>query len=74
MTTHSNLDLETHINISDGDHEKFAHYVDRNDATESMVYGHPIMALCGKIWVPTRSADKFPICPLCKKIYDLIPS
>ena len=28
------------------------------------------MALCGKIWVPNRDPQKFPVCPICKEIYD----
>jgi hypothetical protein len=29
-----------------------------------------VIALCGKVWVPGRDPDKFPVCPDCKKIYD----
>ncbi|MEO8094890.1 MAG: DUF3039 domain-containing protein, partial [Pseudolysinimonas sp.] len=25
---------------------------------------------CGKVWVPGRDPEKFPVCPDCKKIYD----
>ena len=40
----------------DGDHEKFSHYVDKHKLTEAMVMGTPVVALCGKVWVPTRAA------------------
>ncbi|MEP7333599.1 MAG: DUF3039 domain-containing protein, partial [Terracoccus sp.] len=26
--------------------------------------------LCGKIWVPNRDPQKFPVCPECKEIYN----
>ena len=59
--------LETNI---DGDHEKFAHYVQKEKIVESAVTGKPVIALCGKVWVPGRDPGKFPICPDCKKIFD----
>ena len=54
----------------DGDHEKFAHYVQKEKIVESAVTGKPVIALCGKVWVPGRDPAKFPICPDCKKIFD----
>jgi hypothetical protein len=59
--------LETN---DDGDHEKFAHYVEKEKIVESAVTGKPVIALCGKVWVPGRDPGKFPICPDCKKIFD----
>ena len=32
--------------------------------------GDPVIALCGKVWVPGRDPNKFPICPMCKEILD----
>lgn len=57
----------------DGDHERFAHYADKNKITEAQVMGTPIRALCGKVWVPSRDPKKYPVCPECKKIYDGLP-
>ena len=54
----------------DGDHEKFAHYVEKEKIVESAVTGKPVIALCGKVWVPGRDPSKFPICPDCQKIYE----
>lgn len=28
------------------------------------------MALCGKVWVPGRDPKKYPVCPMCKEIYE----
>jgi hypothetical protein len=56
--------------IDDGDHDRFAHYVQKEKIVESAVTGKPVRALCGKVWVPGRDPQKFPICPDCKKIYD----
>jgi hypothetical protein len=53
-----------------GDHDKFAHYVRKNDITESAVTGKAVTAICGKKWVPTRLPDEFPVCPDCKRIYE----
>ena len=54
----------------DGDHDRFSHYVQKEKILESAVTGKPVIALCGKIWVPGRDPEKFPVCPDCKKIYD----
>ena len=70
-------DLKVHedlrVDTSHGDHERFAHYVDKNEMMESHVFGTPIKALCGKIWVPSRDAKRFPVCPECKEIYESLP-
>jgi hypothetical protein len=63
---------EADIDVSDGDHERYAHYVERNDAMLAYVEGKPIIALCGKIWVPHKDPEKFPICPTCKDIFDAL--
>lgn len=57
-------------NIEPGDHERFSHYVRKEKIVESAVLGTPVVALCGKIWVPGRDPEKFPVCPTCKEIYE----
>lgn len=58
------------ISHDGGDRERFAHYVQKDKITESAVTGMPVIALCGKVWVPNRDPKKFPVCPECQKIYD----
>ncbi|TWE12184.1 DUF3039 domain-containing protein [Rudaeicoccus suwonensis] len=53
-----------------GDHERFAHYVRKEKIMESALSGEPVTALCGKVWVPGRDPQKFPVCPTCKEIYE----
>ncbi|GAB2682633.1 DUF3039 domain-containing protein [Thalassiella azotivora] len=53
-----------------GDHERFAHYVRKEKILESALSGDPVIALCGKVWVPGRDPNRFPVCPACKEIYD----
>lgn len=53
-----------------GDHERFAHYVRKEKIMESALSGEPVIALCGKVWVPGRDPNKFPVCPTCKEIYE----
>ena len=52
-----------------GDHERFSHYAHKDKIMEAMVMGTPCVALCGKVWVPSRNPDKFPVCPECKEIW-----
>jgi hypothetical protein len=56
--------------LDDGDHERFSHFVPKDKLTEAMVMGTPVIALCGKVWVPSRAPEKFPVCPECKEIWD----
>lgn len=56
--------------LEDGDHERYSHYVQKNKITESAVMGTPVLALCGKKWIPGRDPEKFPVCPDCKRIYE----
>jgi hypothetical protein len=57
----------------DGDHERFAHYVLKDKIVDSAVSGTPVIALCGKKWVPSRDPSRFPICPDCKRIFESLP-
>lgn len=55
-----------------GDHERFAHYVRKEKILESALSGEPVVALCGKVWVPGRDPSRFPVCPTCKEIRDTL--
>lgn len=41
----------------------------KNKLTDAMVNGTPVIALCGKVWVPSRDPKKYPVCPQCKEIW-----
>jgi hypothetical protein len=72
--TETGIDTNTRIDpvlSHDGDHERFSHYADRDKITEAMVTGSPVVALCGKVWVPSRDPKKYPVCPECKRLYEL---
>ena len=58
--------------LDEGDHERFAHYVKKDKIVESAVTGTPVIALCGKVWVPGRDPQKFPVCPDCQRILDAL--
>lgn len=60
----------TREEVEPGDHERFAHYVRKEKILESALSGAPVVALCGKVWVPGRDPNKFPVCPICKEIYE----
>ena len=56
------------IDTSDGDHDRFAHYVRKADIVRANVEGVPVTALCGKKWIPNRDPAGLPVCPTCKEI------
>jgi hypothetical protein len=60
---------ERTVPTDEGDHERFSHYVDKHKLTEAMVMGTAVVALCGKVWVPSRAPERFPVCPECEEIW-----
>jgi hypothetical protein len=67
--------------LDDGDHERFTHIVLEgytpkdsefvpleNSVVGAMVNSTPVRALCGKVWVPGRDPQKYPLCATCKEI------
>lgn len=62
--------LEKEETLEDGDHERYSHYVKKDKIVSSAVMGNAVIALCGKVWVPSRAPEKFPVCPACKAIYE----
>jgi hypothetical protein len=38
---------------------------------EARIYGTPVEALCGFVWVPSRDPKQLPMCEECKSIYEL---
>ena len=64
------VEEKTRPSFDGGDAERFSHYVPKAKLTDAMVNGTPVVALCGKVWVPSRNPEKFPVCPECKEIFD----
>ncbi|MBQ1286397.1 MAG: DUF3039 domain-containing protein [Aeriscardovia sp.] len=52
----------------DFDSEKYAHYVQKEKLND-LEAGKPVVALCGKVWVPKKVVDNYPVCPECQRIY-----
>ena len=70
--TDQQTDKRTDISTGDGDHDRFAHYVRKADIVRSNVEGVPVQALCGKVWIPNRDPEKYPVCPTCKELHAMI--
>ncbi|MCU1590279.1 MAG: hypothetical protein JWP11_1535 [Frankiales bacterium] len=63
--------LDTELE-EDTDDNRMSHYVRREDILRSAVDGVPATALCGKKWFPGRDPDKYPVCPQCKELMDML--
>lgn len=61
---------KTREQTSPGDDERYAHYVRKDKITASALSGQPVVALCGKVWTPGRDPKKYPVCPMCKEIFE----
>lgn len=68
------VEATPHYTPGEGDHERFAHYVRKETILTSALSGDPVIALCGKVWIPGRDPQRFPVCPTCKEIYGQIPT
>ncbi|NNN01336.1 MAG: DUF3039 domain-containing protein [Acidimicrobiaceae bacterium] len=75
------LEVRSNSQLDEGDHERFTHIVLEgytpkdgefvamdNSVVEGMINATPVRALCGKVWVPGRDPQKYPICPTCKEV------
>src|SRR5215210_7182049 len=38
---------------------------------EARIYGTPIEALCGHVWIPSRDPKQLPVCEACKSVYEM---
>ena len=38
---------------------------------EARIYGSPLEALCGHVWVPSRDPKQLPLCEKCKSVYEM---
>jgi len=64
------IDLLEELDIKDTDSDDplFAHYAEKAKVTEGYIMGTPVIALCGKVFIPHRDPLKLPICPECHDI------
>lgn len=67
-------DLEEKVDVNvahdDGDHERLSHYVSKAALEKAIFDGIPTLALCGKLWLPSKDPQRFPVCPECKDVYE----
>jgi Protein of unknown function (DUF3039) len=68
--TDERVEERTDYRYDECDHERFSHYAPKDKIMEAMIEGTPVRALCGKLWVPSRDPQRFPICPICKDLYE----
>lgn len=52
-----------------GDNDRYAHYVSKERLEQARLTGRPVIALCGKVWIPKRNPENYPVCPECKRVY-----
>lgn len=75
------LESRSETQVDDGDHERFTHIVlegytpddgefvpINNSVVEGMINATPVRALCGKVWVPGRDPQRYPVCPTCREV------
>ena len=69
--TRPDLDAPPVVELSEGDEAPdAAHIVTQRDLIHSQITGEAIRALCGKVWVPKRNPDDYPLCPACAELFN----
>ena len=59
--------------LDQGDHDRMAHIVyPKEKLTEALVTGTPVIALCGKVWTPSRDPERYPVCQGCIEAFESI--
>lgn len=69
---HVETSTETKPGNGDGDHDLFSHYVPKAQLERAVFEGTPTRALCGKLWLPSKDPGRYPVCPECKEVFDLM--
>lgn len=72
MSTDVLEDVNTDLKNDDNDEEQFAHYAESASVTEGYIMGTPVIALCGKVFVPSKNPERLRVCPICKEIMDAL--
>lgn len=52
----------------------FAHYASHAQLAGSRLTGHPVQALCGRVWIPVSNTAGMPVCPQCNEVYQAMPA
>jgi hypothetical protein len=63
---------DTNQQTTEDNEEHFAHYAEKAKVTEGYIMGTPVIALCGKVFIPHRNPEKLRVCPSCKEILDAL--
>ena len=59
--------------LDEGDHDRMAHIVyPKEKLTEALVTGTPVIALCGKVWTPSRDPERYPVCQGCIETFEAV--
>jgi hypothetical protein len=70
--TDTDLLEHTDSETKEGDEEHFAHYAESASITEGYVLGTPVIAICGKIFIPSRNPERLRVCPICKEVMNSV--
>jgi hypothetical protein len=60
------------LDIEAENKEPFAHYAESASVTEGYIMGTPVIALCGKVFIPSKNPEKLRVCPICKEIVEAL--
>lgn len=71
------LDIERDLEVRTGE-PACAHIVKTDPGEDAQakvlqarIYGTPLEALCGHVWIPSRDPKSLPLCDECKSIYEM---
>jgi hypothetical protein len=50
----------------------YAHYAEAAEVTEGYIMGTSVLALCGRVFIPSKDPEKLKICPSCKEVVEAL--
>jgi hypothetical protein len=59
----------TTVDETTDDSDSVAHIIKKSDWEKAYIMGEPVMALCGKLWVPHKNPDNLPMCGRCTETF-----
>jgi hypothetical protein len=72
MSSSSILEIMPDQLNAESDTPEYAHYAESSSVTEGYIMGTPVIALCGKVFIPSKDPEKLIVCPSCKKILEAL--
>jgi len=74
LTTGPTEEISYSLEDADPQEDNLTHVVFKGDDLKGFVLGTPVRALCGRVWVPSKTPDPKNVCKPCLKVLESFSS